>query len=53
MHPVTQDADDAKTLIEKEGSEGLSIPCDLAQGEETCKQIVDQVGGSSLRWLVL
>ncbi|KAI7840656.1 hypothetical protein COHA_005677 [Chlorella ohadii] len=37
-----KDADDAKKLIEKEGSEALSIPCDLAEGEETCKRIVDQ-----------
>ncbi|PRW51056.1 NAD(P)-dependent oxidoreductase [Chlorella sorokiniana] len=40
-----KDADAAKQLIEKEGSEALSIPCDLAEGEETCKTIVDQVVG--------
>jgi len=43
--PQLQDADDAKKLIEKEGSEALSIPCDLAEGEETCKRIVDQARG--------
>ena len=44
---MMRDADDAKKLIEAEGSQALSIPCDLAEGEETCKRIVDQARGAA------
>ena len=43
--PPTQDADDACKLIQAEGSEALSCPLDLAEGEETCRRLVEQVWG--------
>jgi hypothetical protein len=40
---VPQDADDAKKLIEAEGSEAFLIAADLSEGEEACKKIVQSV----------
>ena len=43
-HPREQDdADAAKTMIEKEGSKVLLMPVDLAEGEPAAKRIVDEV----------
>lgn len=39
-----QDADDAKKMIEAEGSEVLLLPADLSEGDATCQKIVGQVG---------
>jgi len=46
-HPAEQnDAEAAKKMIEKEGSECLLIPADLAEGESVAKKIVDEVVGA-------
>lgn len=38
----TQDAEEARRLFEGEGAEALLLPCDLSEGEETCKALVDK-----------
>jgi len=43
-HPEEQkDAENAKKLIEKEGSQALLIPQDLSEGEQAAKRVVDEV----------
>lgn len=43
FHPSEKkDANEAKTLIEKEGREVVLISEDLEGGEETCKRIIDE-----------
>jgi hypothetical protein len=43
-----QDAEDARRLIEAEGSEALLLPADLSEGDATCQKIVSQVGSCVL-----
>lgn len=39
---VLQDAEDARKLIEAEGSETMLISADLSEGENVCEEIVKQ-----------
>lgn len=42
--PPTQDAEDTKQLVEKEGSEVMLFPEDLSGGDAIAKKIIDQAG---------